>query len=48
MNLTLSRAKELLTTTTGDPHLVVHATNVRGCIDGMKPYADEVGLLPKA
>ena len=48
MKLTLSRAKELLATTTSDPHLVVHATNVRGCIDCMKPYAAETGLLPKA
>jgi len=48
MKLALSRAKELLATTTSDPHLVVHATNVRGCIDGMKPYAAETGLLPKA
>ena len=48
MKLTLSRAKELLATTTDDPHLIVHATNVRGCIDGMKPYAAETGLLPKA
>ena len=62
MKLTLARAKELLAATTGDPHLVVHATNVRGCmeafarhfgqpipcIDGMKPYAAETGLLPKA
>lgn len=48
MNLTLSRAKELLATTTDDPHLIVHATNVRVCIDGMKPYAAETGLLPKA
>lgn len=94
MKLTLSRAKELLATTTSDPHLFVHATNVRGCmeafarhfgqppeevehwgavgflhdiirqgaelvgldlpaaiavcIDGMKPYAAETGLLPKA
>ena len=48
MKLTLSRAKELLVTTTSDPHLIVHATNVRGCMDGMKPYAAETGLLPKA
>ena len=48
MKLALSRAKELLATTTSDPHLVVHATNVRVCIDGMKPYAAETGLLPKA
>ena len=46
--LTLSRAKELLVVTTSDPHLIVHATNVRVCIDGMKPYAAETGLLPKA
>ena len=48
MKLALSRAKELLATTTGDPHLIVYATNVRGGIDGMKPYAAETGLLPKA
>ena len=48
MNLTLSSAKELLATTTGDPHLIVRATNVRVCIDGMKPYAAETWLLPKA
>ena len=61
MKLTLARAKELLATTTSDPHLIVHATNVRGCmeafaryfgqlfscIEGMKPYAAETGLLPK-
>ena len=29
MKLTLSRTKELLATTTSDPHLIVHATNVR-------------------
>ena len=29
MKLALSRAKELLATTTSDPHLVVHATNVQ-------------------
>ena len=33
MKLTLARAKELLAATTGDPHLVVHATNVRGCME---------------
>ena len=33
MKLTLSRAKELLATTTSDPHLIVHATNVRGCME---------------
>ncbi len=33
MKLTLSRAKELLATTTDDPHLIVHATNVRGCME---------------
>ena len=48
MKLALARAKALLAVTTGDPHLIVRATNVRGCIDGMKPYAAETGLLPKA
>ena len=33
MTLTLSRAQELLATTTDDPHLIVHATNVRGCME---------------
>ena len=33
MTLTIERAKELLATTTNDPHLVVHATNVRGCME---------------
>ena len=33
MTLTLSRAQELLATTTNDPHLIVHATNVRGCME---------------
>ena len=33
MKLTLDRAKELLATTTSDPHLIVHATNVRGCME---------------
>ena len=33
MSLTLSRSGELLATTTSDPHLIVHAANVRGCID---------------
>ena len=33
MKLTLSRAQELLATTTDDSHLIVHATNVRGCME---------------
>ena len=33
--LTLSRAKELLATTTDDPHLIVHAVNVSACMEAM-------------
>ena len=33
MKLTLSRAQELLATTTDDSHLIVHAMNVRGCME---------------
>ena len=33
MKLTLSRAQELLATTTNDPHLLLHARNVRGCME---------------
>ena len=33
MKLNLIRAKELLATNTSDPHLIVHATNVRGCME---------------
>ena len=33
MKLTLPEAERLLATTTTDPHLVVHATNVRGCME---------------
>ena len=33
MKLTLSRAQELLASTTDDSHLIVHATNVRGCME---------------
>ena len=44
MKLTLARAKELLAATTGDPHLVVHATNVRGC---MEAFARHIGQPPE-
>ena len=44
MKLTLARAKELLAATTGDPHLVVHATNVRGC---MEAFARHFGQPPE-
>lgn len=33
--LTLARARELLATTTDDPHLIVHAVNVMGCMGAM-------------
>ena len=44
MKLTLARAKELLVTTTSDPHLIVHATNVRGC---MEAFARHFGQPPE-
>ena len=44
MKLTLARAKELLATTTSDPHLIVHATNVRGC---MEAFARHFGQTPE-
>ena len=44
MKLALSRAKELLATTTSDPHLIVHATNVRGC---MEAFARHFGQPPE-
>ncbi len=44
MKLTLSRAEELLATTTHDPHLLLHATNVRGC---MEAFARHFGQLPE-
>ena len=44
MKLNLIRAKELLATTTSDPHLIVHATNVRGC---MEAFARHFGLPPE-
>ena len=44
MKLTLSRAKELLAATTSDPHLIVHATNVRGC---MEAFARHFGQPPE-
>ena len=33
MPLTLSEAERLLATTTHDPHLLLHARNVRGCME---------------
>ena len=44
MKLTLSRAKELLSTTTTASHLIVHATNVRGC---MEAFARHFGQTPE-
>lgn len=44
MKLTLSRAKELLATTTTASHLIVHATNVRGC---MEAFARHFGQTPE-
>ena len=44
MKLTLSRAKELLSTTTTASHLIVHATNVRGC---MEAFARHFGQAPE-
>ena len=44
MKLTLSRAQELLATTTDDSHLIVHATNVRGC---MEAFARHFGQPPE-
>ena len=44
MKLTLARASELLATTTSDPHLIVHATNVRGC---MEAFARHFGQPPE-
>jgi predicted hydrolase (HD superfamily) len=41
MKLTLERARELLAGTTDDPKLLVHATNVRGC---MEAFARRFGL----
>lgn len=46
MKLTLSRAKELLATTTNESHLIVHAINVQGCMEAFARHfgqpADEV------
>ncbi len=44
MKLTLSHAKELLATTTTASHLIVHATNVRGC---MEAFARHFGQTPE-
>jgi predicted hydrolase (HD superfamily) len=44
MELTLSRARELLAATTDDPKLLVHATNVRGC---MEAFARRSGQPPE-
>ena len=46
MKLTLARAKELLAATTGDPHLVVHATNVRGCMEAFARSCVQAAALP--
>lgn len=43
MKLTLERARELLAETTDDPKLLVHATNVRGC---MEAFARRFGQPP--
>ena len=44
MPLTLSEAERLLATTTHDPHLLLHARNVRGC---MEAFARHFGQTPE-
>jgi len=41
--LTLERAKELNDSMVKEEHLIIHVAAI--CIDGMKPYAAEIGLL---
>ena len=43
MKLTLHEAERLLATTTTDPHLIVHALNVRGCLEA---FARHFGQSP--
>ena len=44
MKLTIPEAERLLATTTDDPHLVVHALNVRGCLEA---FARHFGQPPE-
>ena len=44
MKLTLPEAERLLATTTTDPHLIVHALNVRGCLEA---FARHFGQPPE-
>ena len=44
MKLTLPEAERLLATTTTDPRLIVHALNVRGC---MEAFARHFGQTPE-
>ena len=44
MKLTLPEAERLLATTTTDPHLLLHARNVRGC---MEAFAHHFGQPPE-
>ena len=44
MKLTLPEAERLLATTTDDPHLIVHALNVRGCLEA---FARHFGQPPE-
>ena len=44
MPLTLAEAERLLATTTTDPHLLLHARNVRGC---MEAFARHFGQPPE-
>ena len=41
MPLSLAQAERLLATTTHDPHLLLHARNVRGCMEAFARHFDQ-------